>query len=100
LERAQRREEQFFKHFTKIMAKPIRKDRDIERTVTAEEFIAKLRRLADSLEAGKPFVIQVKGERIRIPRDAELSIEHEREGGDEELELQVKWKRAKAKARK
>ena len=53
--------------------------------------------MADALEAGKPAVIQVRGERIRIPQTAFLSIEHEREGGSEELELQMKWERQKGK---
>lgn len=72
------------------------RERDVERLVSREEFVAKLRRLADALEAGKSFVIQVKGERIRVPRDAALSIEHEREDESEELELQLKWNRSEA----
>ncbi|HYG25155.1 MAG TPA: amphi-Trp domain-containing protein [Verrucomicrobiae bacterium] len=81
-------------------AKPkSRKDRDLEKSISREEFVLKLRRLADALETGKPFVIQVGGERIRLPKDAVLSIEHEREKGAEELEFQVKWKRAAAAAR-
>lgn len=75
------------------MSKQPLKNRDKERAVSREEFIIKLRRLADALESGKPFVIQVAGERIRIPRDASISIEHERERGEEELEFQLKWQR-------
>jgi amphi-Trp domain-containing protein len=67
------------------------RNRDQERVTSREEFVRKLRRLADALEADKAFQIQVAGERIRIPRDASLSIEHEREGGKEELEFQLKW---------
>ena len=70
-----------------------RKERDHEKVVSQKEFITKVRRLLDALDAGKPFVIQVAGERIRIPRDATISIEHEREGGKEELEFQLKWER-------
>lgn len=70
-----------------------RKKRDVERSVSRKEFIVKIRRLAEALGGGETFIIQVKGERIRIPRDAVLSIEHEREGEDEELEFQLKWKR-------
>ena len=47
--------------------------------------MAKLRRLANALEDDKPFRIQVAGERIRVPRRAQFSIEHERgddDGGD------------------
>jgi amphi-Trp domain-containing protein len=73
------------------------KNRDEEKSIAREEFVLKLRRLADALESGKPFIIQVKGERIRIPQDAVASVEHERESGKEELEFQLKWSRAKAK---
>jgi len=54
-------------------------------------FIAKLRRLADSLEKGKPFAIQIAGERIYVPVRATCNIEHEREEGQEEIEFQIKW---------
>lgn len=67
-------------------------DRDVERAVTPQTFVATLRRLADALEAGEPFRIQVANKRFTVPGDAELSIEHEAEGGEEELELQLRWK--------
>lgn len=70
-----------------------RKRRDIERGYPVGEFAAKLRRLADALETGKPFSIQVAGERLHVPADAVFNIEHEREGGSEELEFQLQWKR-------
>ena len=79
------------------MKKKVRKDRDKERLVSREEFVLKLRRLADALEAEESFVIRVAGERVRIPRDAVVSIEHERSGADEELEFQVKWSRTRAR---
>ena len=66
-------------------------ERDIEKVYSIQDFVAKLRRLADALESGKRFEIQVAGERIYVPADAEISIEHEREGGEEELEFQIKW---------
>ena len=55
------------------------------------EVVAKLRRLADALESGKPFRIQVAGERIRVPLRAEFSVAHERDGEAEEVEFQFKW---------
>lgn len=67
-------------------------DRDVERVVNREPFVTTLRRLADSLERGEPFRIQVLNKRFTVPADAELSIEHEREGDEEELELQFRWK--------
>lgn len=69
-------------------------DRDIERNYTVPEFAAKLRRLADALESGKPFRIQVAGERFTVPRNAEISVEHERAGDTEEVEFQLRWKLA------
>ena len=69
-----------------------RRDRDLERTYTRAQFVAKLRRLADAIEGGKAFTIQVASERLRIPADAAFTIEHEREGGEEELEFQLRWR--------
>jgi amphi-Trp domain-containing protein len=68
-----------------------KQNRDVERVYSTSEFVSKLRRLADALEAGKRFEIQVAGERIYVPARAEFNIEHEREGNDEEIELQLKW---------
>ncbi len=65
--------------------------RDIERTYTRPQFVAKLRRLADALETGAPFTIQVAGERLRLPADVAFNIEHERAGGLDELEFQLRW---------
>lgn len=67
--------------------------RDVEKDCSTTAFVAKLRRLADALEAGRSFSIQVAGERVPVPVSAALSIEHEREGAAEELEFQLKWKR-------
>jgi amphi-Trp domain-containing protein len=70
---------------------PIMTDRDLTKAYTRTQFAAKLRRLADSLETGKAFTIQVAGERLRIPADATFNVEHEREGGRQELEFQLIW---------
>jgi amphi-Trp domain-containing protein len=72
--------------------RPKKKSRDVEKTYTHAAFIAKLRRLADSLETGKPFQIQIADDRINIPARATYNIEHERSGGEEEIEFQIKWK--------
>ncbi len=69
-------------------------ERDVERGYPVSEFVAKLRRLADALESGKRFRIQVAGERILVPDHAEFSIEHERGDDEEEIEFQLKWTRA------
>ena len=67
-------------------------DRDIEKDYPLPDFIAKLRRLADALERGQRFEIMIAGQRIYVPVRAQFNIEHEREGGEEEIEFQVKWK--------
>lgn len=69
-----------------------KRSRDLERTYTRSQFVAKLRRFADAIESGKAFSIQVASERLRIPADAEFNIEHERAGGEDELEFQIRWK--------
>lgn len=68
-----------------------KKARDVEKLYTTSEFVAKLRRLAEALEAGERFTIQIAGERVYVPARARYNIEHERGGGEEEIEFQVKW---------
>jgi amphi-Trp domain-containing protein len=65
--------------------------RDVERIYANPDAVAKLRRLADALEADQPFRIRIAGERIRVPRRAQFSIEHERGDDEEEIEFQLKW---------
>ncbi|MBM4307202.1 MAG: amphi-Trp domain-containing protein [Deltaproteobacteria bacterium] len=75
------------------MAAQMRKPkRDIEKNYPARQFAEKLRRLADCIEKGKRFRIQVAGERIVIPPSAVINIEHERGSSKEEVEFQMKWK--------
>lgn len=66
-------------------------ERDVEKEYPTDQFIAKLRRLADDLENGEQFEIQIAGERIYVPVRATYTIEHEREDGEEEIEFQIKW---------
>ncbi|HRF09765.1 MAG TPA: amphi-Trp domain-containing protein [Xanthobacteraceae bacterium] len=65
--------------------------RDIEKDYPLDQFVEKLRRLADAIEAGERFEIQVAGERIYVPARANFSIEHERGEDEEEIEFQIKW---------
>jgi amphi-Trp domain-containing protein len=67
-------------------------ERDIEKSYSKEDFVSKLRRLADSIEKNENFRISVAGEAIYVPDRAEFTIEHERGDGAHELEFQVKWK--------
>ncbi len=64
---------------------------DIEKSYPIKDFIAKIRRLAECLENGERFEIQIAGESIYIPVHTSYSIEHNREGGMEEIEFQIKW---------
>ena len=66
-------------------------ERDVEKTYPLPEFIAKLRRLADALEQGERFEIEIASERISVPVRAICNIEHERAGDAEEIEFQIKW---------
>lgn len=70
------------------MAKP---RRDVEKDYPLPQFIEKLRRLADALETGERFEIQIAGERIYVPVRAQYNLEHEKGDDEEEIEFQVKW---------
>ena len=71
---------------------PKKRTRDIEKVYSVKKFVEKLRRLADALEAEERFRIQVAGTRVSIPAEVEISIEHERAEGEEEIEFQLRWK--------
>jgi amphi-Trp domain-containing protein len=66
-------------------------DRDVDRDCSKGYFVGVLRRLANSIENGEPFRIQVVNKRFTVPADATYSVEHEVEDGIEELELQLRW---------
>ncbi len=68
-----------------------RHTRDIEKNYPVKQFVQKLRRLADCIEQGKKFQIQVAGERISIPATAIINIEHERGDSSEAVEFQLTW---------
>ena len=70
-------------------------ERDIEKVYSIMQFSAKLRRLADALELGERYCIQVAGKRIYIPGKTTISIEHESSEHTEEVEFQLKWSRHK-----
>jgi amphi-Trp domain-containing protein len=70
-----------------------KRSRDIEKGYSQADFVAKLRRLADAIENGERFAIQIAGERIFVPAKAIFNIEHERSGKVEEIEFQIRWSR-------
>ena len=69
----------------------MKKDRDIEKDYPLPAFIEKLRRLADALENGERFQIDIAGERINVPVRAHYNLAHERGDGEEEIEFQITW---------
>ncbi|MBX3550238.1 MAG: amphi-Trp domain-containing protein [Xanthobacteraceae bacterium] len=65
--------------------------RDIEKNYPLDQFVEKLRRLADAIESGGRFEIQIAGERVYVPARAAFTIEHERGEDEEEIEFQIRW---------
>jgi amphi-Trp domain-containing protein len=68
-------------------------EKDVDKSYPNKEVVAKLRRLADALEEGKTFEIQIAGERIYVPPYASVEFEYERHGEEEEVEIELRWKR-------
>ena len=68
-----------------------KRKRDVENDYPLDQFVEKLRRLADAIEQGERFEIQIAGERVYVPARATFNIEHERGDGEEEIEFQIKW---------
>lgn len=66
-------------------------EKDITKEYTKDEFVSKLRRLADSIESGENFRISIAGEPIYVPDRARFTIEHERGDGENEIEFQATW---------
>lgn len=66
-------------------------DRETEVTQDVTSFVAELRRLADALESGSAYTIDLDGDLVTIPMNAMLSVAHEEDDGDVELEFQLSW---------
>lgn len=64
---------------------------EVEKGYSNKRTAEKLRRLAEAVEQGKAFEIQVKGQRIYVPADAEIDFEYERTENVHELEIEIKW---------
>ncbi len=73
----------------------MKKSRDITKTYPIRSFISKIKRLAEGLEKQKQFTIQIANEKIKVPKDAIVNIEHERTKEVEEIEFQITWKNTK-----
>ena len=75
------------------MATEKESEKEVEKSYSSHEVAAKLRRLADALEQEKTFEIQIAGERIYVPPYAAVEFEYARDGEEEEIEIELKWKR-------
>jgi len=69
-----------------------RSRRDVVKAYPQQQFVTKLRRLADAIEKGERFRIQIAGERVVVPAGAVINIEHERGAETEEIEFQLCWR--------
>lgn len=66
-------------------------EREFEKEYSLTEFVAELRRLADTLEANGRFTIMIDEEEVAVPEQAIASIAYEIEDGRAELEFQLSW---------
>lgn len=66
--------------------------REVTKTYSTDQNIAKLERLVEALREGKAFEIQIDNQRLYVPAGTEFSIEHEQEGPMHELEFQFRWR--------
>jgi amphi-Trp domain-containing protein len=71
----------------------MKKARNVEKSYANADVAKKLRRLADALEGGTPFLIQIGGKRVRIPAHAKVEFEYEKQGKSEEVEIEVSWEK-------
>ncbi|MDX2177567.1 MAG: amphi-Trp domain-containing protein [Candidatus Sumerlaeia bacterium] len=71
--------------------------RDIEKNYPRKRFVAMLRRFADAIEAGKPVVVTVGANKVKVPADAVFGIEHDSTAKKGELEFEIEWSNAPAK---
>ncbi|HEV2859438.1 MAG TPA: amphi-Trp domain-containing protein [Pyrinomonadaceae bacterium] len=68
-------------------------EKEVEKSYANQDSAAKLRRLAEALEEGKAFEIQIAGQRVYVPAHASVEFEYSREGDEEEIEIELKWQK-------
>lgn len=66
-------------------------DRDLDTNYDISAFANELRRLADALEAGEDYTIDIEGEEVLVPEDVSLSISYGCDDDGGELEFQLSW---------
>lgn len=67
--------------------------KEIEKKYTNKQTIKILERLVQSLRGGKPFKIQIKGEKVYVSKESEIEIEYENNKKEEKIEVEIKWKK-------
>ena len=73
---------------------------DVERSYSPRQTAVKLRRIADAIEDGRHFRLQVAGHRLSIPPFAEVEIEMQADDGSGEIEIEIKWNRKERQKRR
>ena len=63
---------------------------------TSQEVATALRRLAEAVEGGTSAVLELAGESVLVPSDADVKVVFERGGGAREMLIRVTWGLASA----
>ena len=66
---------------------------DAERSYSNKETARKLHRIADAIEAGRSFRVQINGHRVTVPENAKFEIELEAGNNKGEIEIDMRWDR-------
>ena len=66
---------------------------DGERTLSNISTARKLRDIADALEAGKSFRVQINGRRVIVPWDFQLEVDLDTPHGGNEIAVELWWNR-------
>lgn len=64
---------------------------DLDLGTSRLAFAVRLRAMADSIEAGRPFLVQIGGREVRVPAGAGYRIAIERDERDREIQFQIHW---------
>jgi amphi-Trp domain-containing protein len=65
--------------------------KEIEKKYTKKQTIKILERLVSSLKREKSFKIQIKGNKVYVPKDSEIEIEYEKDKNKEKIEIEIEW---------
>lgn len=57
------------------------------------ETAKKLREIADAIESGLNFNVQINGHRVSVPKDARFEINLEPSSTRQEVEIEMRWDR-------